>query len=207
MGRPCLIDGAEPQGEGCRYAAIVPRIGEWKKSAVNKTEFRNALDAPWTSMTPVRVGQVHLGVGTPATHVTVDHDGAPVLRVDVFESEPAAHAFQDALKWRDFVVIGFGSHVHLVSLTTRSSSSFALDGYFGHLYPIDDKLLVADAERLRCFDDDGSPIWTSVPLGLDGVLVHRVGAGVVEGEGEWDPPGGWRAFRLLLSSGQPLPER
>jgi len=172
--------------------------------SVNRADFRVVLDPPLTSMTPLIVGQPRPGIGTPATHVTVEHDGSPVLRVDLFESEPAAHAFQEVLEWGDFVVIGFGAHVHLVSATARTSVTFALNGYFGHLYSVEDRLLVADAERLRCFDKNGSLVWSSGVLGIDGVVVHTIREGIIEVEGEWDPPGGWRLFRVHLCSGQVL---
>lgn len=39
-------------------------------------------------------------------------------------------------------------------------------------------------------------------LGLEGVIVNSVEDGIVRGEGEWDPPGGWRPFSLRLDTGQ-----
>lgn len=78
------------------------------------------LDAPWSNMTPVSVGQVQLGVGTPATHVTFEHNGSPVLRVDVFEAEPAVHALssrQPALPRDPYdrkVAVCPSKHVHHV---------------------------------------------------------------------------------------------
>jgi hypothetical protein len=91
--------------------------------------------------------------------------------------------------------------VHLVSPASISVATFPLSGYFGHLYVLEDRLLVADAERLHCFDREGSVLWRSAELGVDGVIVRNVADGIIEGEGEWDPPGGWEPFRILLSSG------
>ena len=53
-------------------------------------------------------------------------------------------------------------------------------------------------------DEEGELLWTSPALGVDGVLVHSIDDGVIAGEGEWDPPGGWRPFRVALSSGLAL---
>jgi hypothetical protein len=164
--------------------------------------FTQAIDPPWTTMDPVLAGEVPRRLGTPIIYVTVEADGEPLLRIDVHEREPSHHAFQDAIAWADFVVVGFGNHVHLVAPTARTCASFRLAGYFGHLYPEADRLLVADAERLWCFDGSGSLQWRSPELGLDGVVVDRVADGVVEGKGEWDPPGGWRTFRVYLASGE-----
>jgi hypothetical protein len=162
--------------------------------------FRTAIDRLWIEMSPVRIGDA--GFGAPSVYVTVERDGVPVARLDVYEREPAHYAFQEAIVWSDFVVIGFGGRAHLVSRTTRDVVTIALSGYFGHLYPLPEHLLIADREYLRCFDRTGAALWHSAELGIDGVIVDRVADGVIEGEGEWDPPGGWRSFRLRLSSGE-----
>ena len=91
--------------------------------------------------------------------------------------------------------------MHFVSRASGMSALSRLGGYFGHLYPLHERLLVADAERLHCFDRNGSIVWQSTELGIDGVVVSGVADGVIEGEGEWDPPGRWQRFRMLLSSG------
>ena len=40
----------------------------------------------------------------------------------------------------------------------------------------------------------------SYSIGL-GVVVTAIAEGRVEGQGEWDPPGGWRRFALCLETG------
>jgi hypothetical protein len=82
-------------------------------------------------------------------------------------------------------------------------SSLDLGSYFGRLYAGDSYLLAASAERLFRIGLDGTLLWASDPLGLDGVVVSCVAGGVVKGEGEWDPPGGWRPFRVCLDAGEP----
>jgi hypothetical protein len=152
-------------------------------------------------MTPVRAGDVLPGVATPRVYVTVECDGEPFLRVDLYERKAAHYAFQEVVAWGDLIAIGFGCRVHFVSSVSRSVATFQLGGYFGHLYPIEDRLLVADAERLHCFSRDGSMLWRSAELGIDGVVVRKVADGIIEGQGEWNPPGGWEPFRILLSTG------
>ena len=83
-------------------------------------------------------------------------------------------------------------------------TSFNLGTYFGHLYPSEEFLLVASAERLFRIDPDGAVKWRSGELGIDGVIVDRVSDQGIEGSGEWDPPGGWRPFRISVESGKPL---
>lgn len=46
--------------------------------------------------------------------------------------------------------------------------------------------------------------WENRGLGIDGVLVHEISGDVIAGEGEWDPPGGWKPFRVRLNTGQNL---
>ncbi|HEX4382949.1 MAG TPA: hypothetical protein VH083_08370, partial [Myxococcales bacterium] len=86
-------------------------------------------------------------------------------------------------------------------MASRKVSTTLLQWYFGHLYPLEDKLLVASASRLHCFDQQGIAVWQSADLGLDGVIVDSVDDGVIHGQGEWDPPGGWRPFRVALATG------
>ncbi|MBA4068134.1 MAG: hypothetical protein C0501_31425, partial [Isosphaera sp.] len=74
--------------------------------------------------------------------------------------------------------------------------------YFGHLYPAPDALFVASAERLFRFDLSGNLVWSSGVLGIDGVVLESWSGEVLVGCGEWDPPGGWRPFRVARSTGE-----
>lgn len=164
-------------------------------------ELRETIDAPWLAMEPVVVGDVPSGQGTPCIYVLVEDEGVPVLRIDVHERAPAPHPFAEAIAWAGFVVIGFGAYVHLVETGSRRAKSFPVSCYFGHLYPAEDHLLVADAEYLTCFEPSGAVRWRSERLGIDGVIVTSVEAGVIRVKGEWDPPGGWRPYRISLATG------
>jgi hypothetical protein len=74
--------------------------------------------------------------------------------------------------------------------------------YFGYVYANDEYLLVASGDRLRRIAQDGSIQWTSDVLGIGGVVVRNVFNGIISGDGEWDPPGGWQTFRVTLDSGK-----
>lgn len=165
--------------------------------------FASTLSAEWLRLAPVRLGRVPTGLGTPPCYVTVESDGAvPLFRCDLYTSgEPECFAFQDVRVWKSWVLIGFGEAFHLVGLDGKRTISVALGCYFGHAYLSDECLLVASRDRLCRFDADGSMRWRSVELGLDGVVVDRVAGGAVEGQGEWDPPGGWKPFRVSLALG------
>src|SRR5436190_13625678 len=139
-------------------------------------------------MDPVRIGDVPSGVGTPEAFVLVEDD-APILRIDVHSRTDSA--FAAVMVWNGLVVIGFGESVHFVSIDSRHAVTNVLDSYFGHLYATHDRLLATDAARVHCFPARGSRVWRSDVLGIDGVVVKKTDDGAIEGEGEWDPPGGW----------------
>jgi len=161
------------------------------------------IDDDWLSMEPVRVGGVPAAVGTPACYVTVVDYDKPILRVDVYPYPPDCYPFQDAIVWRGNLIVGFGSYVHAISVADRSTVTIALDSYFGHLYPTRDYLLLASGEGLFRMEPDRSILWKNEDLGIDGVVVHDAGPPIVRGEGEWDPPGGWRPFAVMAADGNP----
>jgi hypothetical protein len=67
-------------------------------------------------------------------------------------------------------------------------------------------LLVSSGRRVFRIGDDGEVLWKSAEVGLDGVIISIVDeSGVVHGSGEWGPPGGWRAFKLTIETGAPIP--
>jgi hypothetical protein len=78
----------------------------------------------------------------------------------------------------------------------------ALEEYFGHVYPTADYLLLASCSRLFRMEPDRSILWKTELLGLDGVVVRESGPTLVRGDGEWDPPGGWRPFAVLAADGR-----
>lgn len=163
----------------------------------------DVVDAEWLGVESVRVGGVPAAIGTPACYVTVADDDKPVLRVDVHAYGPDCFAFRDAIVWRGNVIVGFGSHIHAISVADCSATTIALESYFGHFYPTRDYLLLASGERLFRMEPDRSILWKSEPLGIDGVVVHEPGPTVIRGEGEWDPPGGWRPFAVFADDGRP----
>ena len=103
----------------------------------------------------------------------------------------------------------------VVDVRLRQVRRYPLHGCFGHLYDSGDlehlashiSVLATSASEVLAFDRTGDLIWKQSDLGIDGVVLQRANTGWIEGEGEWDPPGGWRPFslssktQLLLRSG------
>lgn len=162
---------------------------------------RPCIDGRWLSLRPVDVDRGGRLGAAVAAFVTIDRDGEPFMRLDVYETGPEARVFEEAIIWSGFAVVGFGERTHLVALTERTVLTLRLNGYFGHLYPTGDRLLIADARGLVCVDRAGTVTWARDDLAIDGVLVTAVEDGIVVGEGEWDPPGDWRPFRIRLATG------
>ena len=158
--------------------------------------------APWTRMPPVRVGQTPTDLGTPDVYGLVQSEGEPLMRIDVYMSSPECFAFEEALVWSDFIIIGYGSHVYLISLANSHICTFSLEGYFGHFYPAKQFLLIASASHLHCVDTAGLLQWTSECLGIDGVMVDEITEDFITGQGEWNPPGGWKPFEVNVQTGK-----
>ncbi|HYE72121.1 MAG TPA: hypothetical protein VEF04_02275 [Blastocatellia bacterium] len=165
--------------------------------------FQSFADPPWTSVKVLRVGCVPTTLRTPDIFVFVENDGAPFIRIDIYGDNDCS-AFEDVIVWREFVVIGFGSRVHMVNYQDQEASTVELDSYFGHFYPGEDWLIIASGNRLLLIGSIGSVIWKTQILGLDGVIVDSIEGNLINGQGEWDPPGGWRPFRVKLDTGEQI---
>ncbi|MCP4195495.1 MAG: hypothetical protein GY768_33260 [Planctomycetaceae bacterium] len=164
--------------------------------------WREHIDHPWLGMEPCCIGDITTGEGTPAKYILLHHDTHPALRVDAYPSSEQSFAFNDASIWRNHLIIGWGDHVYLIHLDSTAVTKHHLGSYFGHLYTDDNYLLVASADRLSRISPDASIAWRSDVLGIDGVIVNDVDGGIINGSGEWDPPGGWQSFQIRLDSGQ-----
>lgn len=162
----------------------------------------DSIDPPWLALHPSRIGDVPSGRGTPCRYIVLELNGQPALRVDAYPSSNECFAFNDAVLWREFLVVGWGECVYLVDVNTGAITKHSLGMYFGYVYANDEYLLVASGDRLRRIAQDGSIQWTSDVLGIDGVVVRNVFNGIISGDGEWDPPGGWQTFRVTLDSGK-----
>jgi hypothetical protein len=167
--------------------------------------FQNFADAPWERVELLRVGCVPTVPRKPDVYVLVENDGAPFIRVDVYDDEDC-YAFEDVIVWREFVVIGFGSRVHLVNYETQGVITYEFDSYFGHFYPGYEWLITASGNRLLLISPTGNVAWKTEQLGLDGVIVNAIENNLIHGQGEWDPPGGWRPFQVKLDTGEKIAE-
>ena len=153
-------------------------------------------------MPALRLGKIPAGLGTASLFVTITDDERPLLRVDLYGDE-SSEIFcpPDARVWSDHVFVGFGYRVYVIDPKKQSASEIYLGREFLHFYTNQNYLLVASAESLLRLVPEGTILWRTSNLAIDGVVVNSVENGLIQGEGEWDPPGGWRPFTVRLDSG------
>lgn len=158
--------------------------------------FQKTVEEPWLSLEPIYIGEVPTGRGTPDFFALIERNKEPFLRLNLYEDAPSI--YQEIWFWKEWVVIGFSNLVIFFSPSDPSSlRSYSLYGYFGYITNASDYLLVTSAQELLCFDHNANLVWINKSLGLDGVIVAEVNGDIIEGEGEWDPPGGGDLSRLV----------
>jgi len=168
-----------------------------------EAKFKNTIGMPWVKFEPVRVGNIPVGLGTPNIYIVVEDNSKLICRIDVYgDSSEESFAFKEVLIWNKQVVVGFGHKVYFISLNNCNPITIELDSYFGYFYPLTDFLLVASGSRLFCVNKYGNIKWSSSELGIDGVIVDQIDHEFIYAQGEWDPPGGWRPFKVHLKSGK-----
>jgi hypothetical protein len=145
-------------------------------------------------------------------HLLVERKPAPSLRFDlcsIINREgfvtPEAWATREAIWWNEKLVVGFAERVYIVGLPSLSVSCINLAEYFRKLYPSDEWLLVASGSDVIRIDLSGRMMWRSQNLAIDGIRILSVSNGIISGEGDDDPPDGWRPFRLSLTDGSAIP--
>ena len=168
--------------------------------------FAETLDDDWLRVPSVRLERRATHSGTPDRYVLVEH-GAARFRCDICLTDPEAFPFEDIQVWHDLLLIGYGSTFYTVDLNTRAARVYPLRDYFGSIVTSDAYCLVASGERILRINRDGSKMWESDPIAVDGIIISSVDDGRISGEAEWDPPGGWRPFVLSLATGRAPLER
>lgn len=162
----------------------------------------------WQAASRFRLGSPSASSDCAIAAVGITAGSEAHWRVDVFAGAGQS-CFRDVRCVGELVYIGYGQQVAVFFTTTETLASHPLDGYFGHLFTALDlsspdlglSVLVASASELLRFDN-GQLLWRKSGLGVDGVVIQRVRDGRIFGEGEWDPPGGWKPFQLHIDSGE-----
>lgn len=137
----------------------------------------------------------------------IDDEGRRIL-VNV-RSSAGDSPFQDVRSVERIAYIGYSDYLFVFDTKTNMLARHRLDGYFGHMYdcgdfqylPVQFSVLVTSASEALAFSRNGELAWMQPNLGIDGVILHAANELRIEGEGEFDPPGGWRKFTLSWEPG------
>jgi hypothetical protein len=170
-------------------------------------ELSTSITEAWSEVDALCLGSApRHTLQTADLFVNISEDEHTLLRADIYQSpQPECFAFQDAIVWNNRIFVGYGECVYVIDPALRIGWQIYLTGvagYFGAFYSAPGYLLVASGDSLLRLTDDGRVLWAAHDLGLDGVIVDSVENGIICGQGEWDPPGGWKPFELHLDSGQ-----
>jgi hypothetical protein len=165
-----------------------------------KAIFQSSIEHPWLNLKPIQAGEVPETFRAADCFVIIEDEDKLQMRIDIYGDSYST--FYDAIFWKHFVVIGWGYNVHFVEMENGNTKTISLESYFGYLYPSDDFLLVASGEKLFLFNEEAQLQWISDELGIDDVIVNQFNNELICGEGEWDPPGDWKAFQVRVDSGK-----
>src|SRR5687768_4031465 len=127
----------------------------------------------------------------------------------VFEIRYEVHCspFKEACFLDTTLGVGHERHFYLFELENSTTLiSIELEGYFGHVYMDGLLFYVAGASELYCLDKAGQIVWKKGDLGIDGVIVEQFENNAILGVGEWDPPDGWKPFKLSKATGELIKE-
>ena len=166
-------------------------------SSTYSFEYSTELKSPWCVLP-----QVALGEGSTALYVMVHHQGAPRMVLALNRSARPEYWFrQDVIFWNDLLVVGVAERIYLVTPSGDLITNIILSDYFCEFNSGEDWLLTATGTCVHRLDNLGRLVWTSPAVANDGVVIGHVAEGLIQGEGEWDPPNGWRSFSLNLADG------
>ena len=167
--------------------------------------------AEWDDAPRVVLGEASPGVGKVVASVGVVLDDGRRWRIDLCHGLGYSHR-SEVRCVGPVVHVGYGEQTAVFRPSDARMWSYPLDGYFGGFdlpadldgADADGRVFATSASELLRFGADGVLEWRASGLGIDGVVLHRIAGDTIEGSGEWDPPGGWKPFRVRLSTGERL---
>lgn len=166
-----------------------------------KISFSETVPAPWHTVSAVQLDVPSSSQPEPDIYILVEKGGLPYRRIDAFGRWKAS-PFKKALLWNNFLAVGYEDQVHLIEPETQTIKNILCDEYFGDFWISNVGLLIATASNILCVGLAGQMLWSSHTVGIDGVIIDSIDNGIIKGQGEWDPPGGWRPFEIDQSTGK-----
>ena len=166
-------------------------------------KFQNTIESPWLELTPIRVGKVPSGLGTPDNYVVVQTNDEAILRIDVYGyAGEESFLFEKVIIWNEQVIIGFGHRVYFISLYGGMTKTINLGSHFYDFYVLPNgSLLIASGERLFCIGSNGNTNWSSVRLGF-AIEIRNITDDFIYGQGELALGDEWHPFKVRIDSGK-----
>lgn len=125
----------------------------------------------------------------------------PILNLKV-ESDYSV-TFRQADSVESYVIIGYGDRFVIFDLESKNKKyETTFSGYFSSFEIYEKDVYVASESELLRICLTGELIWTSECIGIDGVVISEITEGEIKGEGEHDPPGGWKPFIIDRKTGK-----
>jgi hypothetical protein len=87
------------------------------------------------------------------------------------------------------------------SLTVRT---IPLPFYFQEIHAGDEYLLLLSGSGITRIGLSGEVEWENPHVAVDGITIGHIQDGMIQGDVEMDPPGGWVSFRVDLATGRLL---
>lgn len=129
------------------------------------------------------------------------HD-EPILHISCFGNTDEYEFKKQALIWHDWIVVGFGHRVYLYHPQKHLSKVLDLGAYFCELYPSPHLLFAVSSQSIDALNPFAEMLWKAEGLGIDGIVIDKVEETILFGSGEFDPPGGWKAFKINAENGK-----
>jgi hypothetical protein len=145
-------------------------------------------------------GQNSIGFRSQEFLSVDDNDSVYIFEI---RYEVLCSPFKQAVLIDSILGVGHEDHFYLFDLKANANiKTVKFAGYFGHIYLDNSLFYIADANGLYCLNIKGDEIWKNTNLGIDGVIVETFEDETILGAGEWDPPNGWRDFKLNKLTGE-----
>lgn len=135
-------------------------------------------------------------------YITVRNTDETVVYVFSISYNVHCSPFKQAILKNGLLFVGWEDRFYIFNIAeNRNLFDQQLMGYFGNFQIDHDLVFICDCQGIICTDVNGRIIWENKCLAIDGVLINEITMNTILGEGECDPPGGWRNFVLDKSSG------
>jgi hypothetical protein len=133
--------------------------------------------------------------------LTIFKNGRPITKLEL-RYKYSSSSKLEAIKFQRFVAIGLSGFFYLYDLSSENIVLFIdFNGYFDEFKIFEDHLLVAYNAGIYCLTKHGQIKWHNSNVGLDGIIINKVGEGKIYGSEQIDPPDGWTDFILDFNTG------